>query len=86
MNTDQAKSSKVRMSSVFANEEQESLFAECAKRAMSTDSRLSWDNEEVSEKMSGEVRLVSPFANKEQEKFFAECSQASMNPNSRLKW
>ena len=86
MNKEQAKSSKVRMSPVFVNEEQERLFAECAKQAMCTDSRLSWDNEEVSEKMSGEVRLVSPFANKEQEKLFAECAQASMNPNSRLKW
>ena len=86
MNKDQAKSSKVILSPVFATEEQERLFAECAKKTMCTDSKLSWDNEEVSEKMSGKVTLVSPFANKEQEKLFAECAQASMNPNTRLKW
>ena len=86
MNKDQLKSSKAKMSPIFANEEQERLFAKCAKKAMSTDSRLSLNNYEISKKMSGEVKLVSPFVNKEQEELFARCARASMSPYSMLKW
>jgi len=74
---------KVRMSSVFATPEQEALFAKCARDSMTTEIRLSWQNEENEHYKN----VMSPvFSTPVQEELFAKAANEAMSTESRLHW
>ena len=74
---------KVIMTPVFATAEQEALFARCARDSMSTEMRLTWDNEENEHYKN----VMSPvFSTKEQEELFAKVANEAMSAESSLHW
>lgn len=74
---------KVRMSPVFATPEQEALFAKCARDSMTTEIRLTWQNEENKQYKN----VMSPvFSTPEQEELFAKAANEAMSTESILHW